>query len=116
MHVRQPRACVAVEAPRRDLREPETVVRLRAERRLDLRLGRRDRRARLAGVPGEPDLRLLREIDAALRRLLREEQRIGRRAAERGDRIGDERVDALLRREPPGGEHERAEVLRGVEA
>src|SRR5207237_10736614 len=68
VHVREARARVALEPPRGDLREPRQVVRLGAKGRLDLRLGGRDRGAGLARVPRDPDLRLLGEVDALLRR------------------------------------------------
>src|SRR3989441_3647402 len=66
VHVHEPGARVALEPPRGDLGEPGKVERLRAERRLDLRLRRGDRGARLARVPRDSDLRLLREVDPFL--------------------------------------------------
>src|SRR5262249_28732348 len=113
--VGEPGARVALEAPAGDLREPGQVEGLGAERRLDLRLRRRDRRAWLARVPRDADLRLLREIDALLLRLLGQEQRVRRRATEHGDRIRAQSVDALIGSESAGGEDEAADVLRRVE-
>src|SRR5207302_10870146 len=76
VHVREPRTRLALEAPRRDLGQPRQVVRAGPERRLDLRPGSRNGRAGLAGVPGDPDLRLLREVDTFLLRGLPQEQRV----------------------------------------
>ena len=116
MHVREPGARIALEAPRGDLGQARQVVGADAEGGLDLRLGRRDGRARLAGVPRDPQLRVLGEIDALLGRRLGQEQRVRRRAAEHGDRVRQQRVEPLLGGEPAHRVHEAAEVLRRVEA
>ncbi len=88
--VRQARPRVALEAPCRDLREAGQVVGLGPEGRLDPGPGRGDGGAGLSRVPRDADLGVLREVDTLLRRLLRQEEGVGWRAAEHGDRIGEE--------------------------
>src|SRR5262249_50699922 len=113
--VSEPGARVALEAPGGDLGEPGQVERFRAERRFDLRLRRGNRGTRLTRVPRDADLRFLGEIDALLLRLLGQEERVRWRAAEYGDRVRAERVDALVGPESAGREHETADVRRDVE-
>ena len=116
VHVRQTGSRVALEAPRRDLGETRQIVGLGSEGRLDPGSGRGDRCAGLARVPRDANARVLGEVDALLRGGLGEEERVGRRAAEHGDRVVQERVDALIGREAADREDETAEILRRVEA
>src|SRR6185436_11066343 len=116
VHVREARARAALEAPRGNLGQARQIVRAYTEGGLDLRLGGRDRGARLARVPRDLELRLLGQVDALLRGGLGQEQRVRRRAAEHRDRIREQRVQPLLGGEPAHRVDEAAEVLRRVEA
>ena len=116
VHMREARTRVAFEAPGGDLREPGQVVGLGPKGRLDPGLGRRNRGARLARMPRDADPGVLGQVDSLLRRVLGEEEGVGRRAAEHRDRIRQERIDALVGRQPAHREHEAAQVLRRIEA
>src|SRR5688572_13612104 len=97
VYVHEPRARVALEAPRGDLGQPRQVEGAGAEGGLDLRARGRDGGAGLAGMPREADLRLLREVDAFLRGVLGQEERVRRGAAEHRDRVGHQRIAPLIR-------------------